>query len=291
MCPPGYSPVPIPARPAPAWSPVLPVGHPDRVDSAAAALAATGERTVPGLPDEDYWFARHEVAYRWAASRLGQDQVVVDAGAGEGYGTSLLAPPLARPVIALEYDATACNHMRDNYPDARVVLANLDTLPLRTDTVDVIVSFQVIEHLWDLSGFLRECRRALSPGGQLFITTPNRLTFSPGLSRGAKPLNPFHVEEFDPEQVITMMASAGFEHVDLRGVHHSRRLSAWEHTHGSIVAAQIAAAVQGTWPIALRELIATVTAYDFTIDGESLAPTDPLIMQAQDLLVIAGAQL
>jgi SAM-dependent methyltransferase len=258
------------------------------VDSPAAALAATGERTVPGMPDEDYWFARHEVAYRWVADLLGTDRVVVDAGAGEGYGTSLLAPSLARPVITLEYDATACRHMRNTYPDARVVMANLDTLPLRTGSVDVIVSFQVIEHLWDLSGFLRECRRALSPGGQLIVTTPNRLTFSPGLARGTKPMNPFHVEEFDAQQVTMMMDSAGFDRVDLRGVHHAARLRAWEHRHGSIVAAQITAAVQGTWPPALRRMVSTVTARDFTIDDASLANTDPVIMGAQDLLVIAG---
>ena len=162
-----------------------------------SGLVATGERTAPGLPDEEYWFSRHEVAYRWIAARVGTDQVVVDAGAWEGYGAAMLPGR----VIALEYDVTACAHIRGSYPNVAVAQANLDAIPLRTGSVDAITCLQVVEHLWDLRGFLRECRRVLRTGGELIITTPQRLTFSPGLGRGEKPVNPFHVEEFDGEQL------------------------------------------------------------------------------------------
>ena len=57
---------------------------------------------------------------------------------------------------------------------------NLAALPLAESTVDVVANLQVIEHLWDQEGFLAECRRVLRPGGRLLLTTPNRLTFSPG---------------------------------------------------------------------------------------------------------------
>jgi len=260
-----------------------------------SGLVATGERTAPGLPDEEYWFSRHVIAYRWIAQRMARqmlrrpDQrrapghVVVDAGAGEGYGAAMLP----RPVIALEYDVTACAHMHHSYPQVAVAQANLDALPLRTGSVDVITCLQVVEHLWDLRGFLRECRRVLRPGGELIVTTPQRLTFSPGLGRGEKPVNPFHVEEFDGEQVQSLLEDAGFASVEMRGVHHGPRLSAWETDHGSIVAAQVDAALSGTWPEGLRDVVRSVTLDDFLVDVDPLPATSARIAAAHDLLAIA----
>ena len=248
-----------------------------------SGLVATGERTAPGLPDEEYWFARHEIAYQWMAARLGPSQTVVDAGAGEGYGAAMLPGR----VIALEYDVTACAHMHHSYPHIAVTQANLDSLPLRTGGVDAITCLQVVEHLWDLRGFLRECRRALRPGGELIITTPQRLTFSPGLGRGEKPVNPFHVEEFDGEQLRDLLSDAGFDAVETRGVHHGPRLSAWEEEHGSIVGAQVAAGLSGSWPPGLRDVVRSVTTDDFIVDGDHFPADGAHIAAAQDLLAIA----
>lgn len=250
-----------------------------------AGLVATGERTAPGLPDEEYWFARHEVAYRWISARLTPSRVVVDAGAGEGYGAAMLST--AHRVIALEYDTTACAHMRRTYPQVAVTQANLDALPLATDSIDVIACLQVVEHLWDLRGFLRECRRVLRPGGELIVTTPQRLTFSPGIERGEKPVNPFHVEEFDGEQLRDLLLDAGFAEVEMRGIHHGPRLSGWETRHGSIVSAQITAALAGLWPADLRDTIRQVDAGDFVIDTEPMAAEGARLAQAQDLLAVA----
>jgi SAM-dependent methyltransferase len=250
-----------------------------------AGLVATGERTAPGLPDEEYWFARHEAAYRWAAQRVSSCRVVVDAGAGEGYGAAML--PALAPAIALEYDPTACAHMRRVYPHLAVVQANLVALPLPTAGVDAIVSLQVVEHLWDLRAFLRECHRALRPGGELIVTTPQRLTFSPGLERGEKPLNPFHVEEFDGEQLRDLVMEAGFDTAEMRGLHHGKRLSAWEVEHGEIVAAQVSAAMSGSWPSGLREAIRQVRVDDFTIDPDPSPAGSVHIARAQDLVAIA----
>jgi SAM-dependent methyltransferase len=250
-------------------------------------LVATGERTAPGLPDEEYWFSRHEVAYRWIATRLAQrmDQrpVVVDAGAGEGYGAAMLPGR----VIALEYDVSACAHMHRSYPQVAVTQANLDALPLRTGSVDAITCLQVVEHLWDLRGFLRECRRTLRPGGELIVTTPQRLTFSPGLDRGEKPVNPFHVEEFDGGQLHDLLAEAGFDTVEMRGAHHGPRLSAWESEHGSFVAAQVSAALTGSWPPGLRGLVRSVRTDDFVVDADPFPAASARIAAAQDLLAIA----
>lgn len=250
---------------------------PSQPPTVASALPPTGERTAPGLPDEEYWFARHEAAYAWIADRFGpsiRGGVVADAGAGEGYGTSWLASAGARLVIAWEYDEAACTHSHQVYRDAAVARANLDALPARDDSIELVASCQVIEHLWDLPRFLRECRRVLRPGGTLVVTTPNRLTFSPGLSRGDKPVNPFHVEEFDAQQIDELLRAAGFTGVDVMGLHHGERIAEWEGDHGSIVAAQVEAVLHDRWSTDLRSFIRTVDRRDFVISPSTDGAAD-----------------
>src|SRR6478735_12709678 len=110
-------------------------------------LTLTGERTIPGLDIENYWFRRHEVVYQRLAERcVGAD--VLEAGCGEGYGADLIAD-VARRVIAVDYDESTVAHVRARYPRVDVRHGNLAQLPLPDGSVDVVVNFQVIEHLWD----------------------------------------------------------------------------------------------------------------------------------------------
>ena len=265
-------------------------------------LPLTGERTLPGVPGEEYWFARHEAAYRWIvrshAQRL-RDAVVVEAGSGEGYGADLLRGAGARLVVALEYDAASVTHAGTTYAGVRTARANLAAMPLAPASADVLVSLQVVEHLWDLRAFLRDCARILRPGGLLVVTTPNRPVFSPGLRRGEKPTNPFHVEELDSEQLHGLLAQAGLTGVDVRGLHHGTRIAEWEAAQGTgLVQAQVAAALEseasGGAAVSgagkgehhqvrarqLAEFVATVTVEDFVVgDADG----------AQDLLAVAVA--
>lgn len=242
-------------------------------------LAPTGERTAPGLEREGYWFARHEAAYSWIARTYARDLaggVVVDAGAGEGYGAAALAD-VAGTCLALEYDDLACRHAAASYPDVASIRANLCALPLRDARIDVLVSLQVIEHLWSLRDFLAECHRVLRPGGLIVVTTPNRLTFSPGLARGARPVNPFHVEEFDSDQVRAMLVSAGFADVDVLGLHHGGRITEWEARHGSMVQSQVDAVLSGDWPAHVDAMVESVTTDDFVITSDDIDGSCDLI--------------
>lgn len=234
-------------------------------------LALTGERTLPGIPEEGYWFARHEAAYRWVIATSGSDLAgarVLEAGSGEGYGAALIAGAGARVVAALEYDAATCAHARRTYPAVSTVRANLAAMPLAAASLDAVVSMQVVEHLWDLPGFLAACSAALVPGGRLLLSTPNRLTFSPGLARGERPVNPFHVEEFDAEQLADLVRSNGFHDVEVVTLQHGDRLAAWERDHGSVVGAQVGAVLAGAWPPHLLDLVAGVTADDFRVGDD-----------------------
>src|ERR1700744_6647551 len=114
----------------------LPISEPISDDTASAitpdtpsVLTLTGERTIPDLDIENYWFRRHEVVYqRLAKHCVGRD--VLEAGCGEGYGADLIAD-VARRVVAVDYDAAAVAHVRSRYARVEVMQANLVELPLR----------------------------------------------------------------------------------------------------------------------------------------------------------------
>ncbi|MCH9640217.1 MAG: class I SAM-dependent methyltransferase [Actinomycetia bacterium] len=226
----------------------------------AAPMALTGERTVPGLAEENYWFRRHEVVYRRLADRC-IDRDVLEAGSGEGYGADLIAE-VARQVIGLDYDESAVAHVRARYPRIDMRQGNLAELPLPTASVDVVVNFQVIEHLWDQGQFVAECFRVLRPGGVLLISTPNRITFSPGRDT---PVNPFHTRELNAIELTELLESAGLEIEGIHGLFHGPRLAELDARHGgSIIDAQISRALADEpWPDDLLADVASVTIDDF----------------------------
>ena len=227
-------------------------------------LALTGERTLPGIAVENYWFRRHEVAYDAAATWC-RGATVLEAGCGEGYGARRLAADAAR-AIGVDYDEPAVAHVAATYPEIAVLRANLAQLPIRSGAIDVVVNLQVIEHLWDQPGFLADVARVLRPGGTLVISTPNRLTFSPG---GA-PLNPYHTRELSAAELGGLLTAANFTLLRLYGIWHGRRLRRMDRRHGgSLIDAQLAGPT-ATWHPTLRADVAAVRAADFDIRTEDI---------------------
>lgn len=227
-----------------------------------SALPLTGERTVPDIPEENYWFRRHEAVYVALRERCA-DALVLEAGCGEGYGAGMLAE-VAAGVLALDLDPTTAAHVARRYPRTGLARANLVALPVRDEACDAVVSLQVIEHLWEQERFLRECFRVLRPGGVALLSTPNRLTFSPGRDT---PLNPFHTRELAAAELAGLVRDAGFADVEVHGLHHGPRLRELDARHGgSLVDAQVAVALGGgTWPAALRTDVESVTVADFVL--------------------------
>lgn len=219
-------------------------------------LTLTGERTLPGIAAENYWFRRHEVAYAWLASWcLGA--VVLDAGCGEGYGAAALARVASR-VVALDYLPDVVAHVAATYRTVGSVRGDLQRLPLQDKAFEVVATLQTIEHLHDQPGFVAECARVLRPSGTLAVTTPNRLTFSPGRDT---PLNPFHTRELAPSELAGLLAPS-FTVTRLLGVHHGPRIRRWERRHGSLVDAQLAG---DEWPPELRRFVARLRHTDFVV--------------------------
>ncbi len=240
-------------------------------------LPLTGERTVPGIPVENYWFRRHEAAYLDLVPHC-VGAVVLEAGCGEGYGAALIARHAAR-VVALDYDGQTAAHAAKAYPELAVLRGNLASLPLRDASVDVVANLQVIEHLWDQEGFLAECARVLRPGGRLLVTTPNRITFSPGLDQ---PLNPFHTRELAPAELAGLLVGARLEVELLAGLRHGPALRALDARFGgSVIDAQVAVVVAGgEWPADLLAAVADVSSADFEITTDDLDASLDLVAVA-----------
>ncbi|WP_414941435.1 methyltransferase domain-containing protein [Amycolatopsis sp. cmx-11-51] len=247
----------------------------------AEALHLTGERTVPGIAEENYWYRRHEAAYHKLLP-LCAGKTVLEAGCGEGYGAGLIAT-VAERVLALDYDVPTTEHVAHRYPGIGVTRANLVFLPLRDASVDVVANFQVIEHLWDQAAFLAECRRVLSPGGRLIVTTPNRLTFTPDSDT---PLNPFHTRELAPSELDELLRDAGFEVETLHGLHHGAGVKELDDKYGgSIIDAQLDVVMgqlpgQATWPVELLADVEGIQTTDFAIHGEDLDASLDLVAVA-----------
>jgi SAM-dependent methyltransferase len=240
-------------------------------------LALTGERTVPGIPHENYWFRRHEAAYEHLLP-YAEVRTLLEVGCGEGYGTARFAAVAGR-AVGIDYDEVTVAHAARQYRAARFVRANLAALPVRDESVEVVATLQVIEHVWDHAQFVDECRRVLRPGGLLLVTTPNRLTFSPGRST---PVNPFHTHEFTAAELGALLAARGFADVTMRGLHAGPRLRELDAAHdGSFVEAQLAVPPP-LWTARLARDVVGVTTADFVATA-----ADP--DAALDLVVVARA--
>lgn len=237
----------------------------------SAPLVLTGERTLPGIPDENYWFRRHEAAYL-AVAPFATGAVVLEAGCGEGYGAALLRSTASR-VVALDYDVATMAHVRDAYPTVDAVRGDLQHLPLRDGTIDVVVCLQVIEHLWDQPGFFSESARLLRTAGTLVVSTPNRLTFSPD----GTVLNPFHTRELSAHELSELIAPY-FVVSRMYGLRHGRRLQRFERRSGSIVGALTSGQ---SWSSQLRRLVHRVRVGDFIVEESDVDASLDLVLVAR----------
>ena len=122
---------------------------------------------------------------------------VLDAACGEGYGSAMLAQS-AQSVVGVDLSEASINHARQRYPAAnlRFEQANCLELPLPDASVDIVVSFETLEHLAEHDELLQEFKRVLRPGGFLALSSPDRKTYSDDTGYD----NPFHVRElYRPE--------------------------------------------------------------------------------------------
>src|SRR3954465_12346192 len=185
-------------------------------------LHLTGERTLPDVPEENYWFRRHLAVYEWIAARtIGLR--VVDMACGEGYGSEVLSRG-AKSVVGVDANPEAHEHAklrarRDNLRFERGMVE------LWAEDCDAVVFLQTIEHVHDPGAVPAHFKSRRAAGGAVYMTTPNLLTLAP---EGAqKSDNPWHLKEYRAEE-FRALCEPVFEEVELLGLFHARKLRAHE---------------------------------------------------------------
>jgi SAM-dependent methyltransferase len=143
-------------------------------------------------------FWEHIARYRFAKD-FARGKRVLDIACGEGYGAAALAKAGATSVVGVDISHEACDNARQKYGlDARQ--GDAQVIPLPDRSIDLVVSFETIEHIDDPITFLSECTRVLAPAGTLIVSTPNRPVYS-----GEGRQNPFHRLEFNEEEFVELL--------------------------------------------------------------------------------------
>jgi hypothetical protein len=199
-------------------------------------LALTGERTLPDVPEENYWFRRHQAVYEWIAARVAGERVI-DMACGEGYGADVLAASAAS-VVGVDANPEAHEHARLRYrrPNLRF---ERDLVESFAEPADAVVFLQTIEHLQDPDAVLEHYRSLVGGtgnqtggsgsevlgSGTVYLSTPNVLTLAPkGAERSD---NPWHIHEYRAEE-FERLCRRHFGSVALFGLFHARKLRVHE---------------------------------------------------------------
>ncbi len=240
-------------------------------------LALTGERTLPDVPEENYWFRRHLVVYEWIAAQVAGLRVI-DMACGEGYGAEVLARSAAS-VVGVDANPEAHEHARLRYVRANLRFER-DLVDSFSEPADAVVFLQTIEHVQEPVAVLEHFRSLLAAGGVAFISTPNVLTLAPkGASRSG---NPWHVHEYRAAEFAQLCRSC-FAAVELYGLFHARKLRAhelalrlgWDRVHPRLGL---------TGPFYGR-FTPAIAASDFALRAEGEADLD----RALDLIAVCRA--
>jgi SAM-dependent methyltransferase len=182
-------------------------------------LVLTGERTLPDVPAENYWYRRHVAAYEWIAERCAGLRVA-DLACGEGYGSELLARR-AMEVVGVDANPEAFEHARLRYrrPNLRFERGLVEEF---SEPQDAIVFQQTIEHVERPVELLSRFAE-LAPVS--YVSTPNRLTLAP--PGAPKSDNPWHLREYTLEQYLELL-QPWFSRVEVLGLFHAGKLRAHE---------------------------------------------------------------
>ncbi len=162
-------------------------------------------------------YVLHAATYDFAKPYVAGKRVL-DLGCGTGYGTAGLAE-VAADVTGVDIAPEAVAHARARYRADGLRFETIGPiesadLPYPDDSFDVVVSFQVIEHVRAVGRYLSEVRRVLRPGGTFLCVTPDRTL---RLFPGQRPWNEFHVTEYAPGELEAVLRTT-FPQVDLYGM-------------------------------------------------------------------------
>lgn len=179
---------------------------PADLELSGASADGIPERFIPDEMRGGMVAAEHLGRYWWAA-QLAHGKRVLDAGCGIGYGSNMLAGSGAAEVAGVDIAEPIIEVARQSAaPGVTFSTGDVAALPFGSDSFDLVVCFEVIEHVEDTDAVLDELARVLAPGGVIVLSSPNRDRYVPG--------NPHHLYEFLPDELKAALQRR-FAHVRL----------------------------------------------------------------------------
>ena len=173
-----------------------------------SSILQTAERSSKLDPSENVIFQRHLIAYKECINLI--SGTVLEIGSGEGYGIKELSPK-SQKYIAIDKFETEIDLSKHQDSDIEFLKMNVPPLTdIDDNSIDFVVTFQVIEHIKNDKEFVKEIFRVLKKGGKLILTTPNILM---SLSR-----SPWHIREYNPLEMKEILLTS-FNIVDVKGVY------------------------------------------------------------------------
>jgi ubiquinone/menaquinone biosynthesis C-methylase UbiE len=171
----------------------------------------TGERYLPSLGGE----IKYEHLHRYAlAQQFAAGKSALDIASGEGYGAALLARSAAS-VTGVDLDAEAVRHASERYgayPNLNFLTGSCQSIPLSDHSVDLVTSFETIEHHDRHQEMMREIKRVLRPGGLLILSSPNKTVYTDQ----RKQTNEYHVKELYQDELIALLRTY-FRRIEIYG--------------------------------------------------------------------------
>jgi len=166
-------------------------------------MTLNGERLVPNKTTDSFYL-EHIHLYQFTEQFV-SGKTVLDIGCGTGYGSAKLLDLDAKRVEAIDRDKEAVAYAERRYKRNKLTFRVADALaiPFKKEMFDVVISFEVIEHIKDPHIFIQEAMRVLKKGGVFICSTPNQLQYRGGTS-------PYHTIEFTPPEFSSLFGHAGY---------------------------------------------------------------------------------
>ncbi|SPY14287.1 family 2 glycosyl transferase [Paenibacillus polymyxa] len=169
-------------------------------------ISFTGERLVINQDVKDNFknvleehLRRYELACEYS-----KDKIILDAACGTGYGSKMMQSAGAAMVIGVDIDQDSVNNAKKNYHGDNInfLHGNVNKLPFKEETFDMVVSFETIEHIANGSDWIKESARLLKEDGLFLVSTPNRSITNPGNYFEEQPMNQHHCFEYNITEFI-----------------------------------------------------------------------------------------